>query len=214
MELASMLAGERFSDRPRCVCPVIGALLRGYNDVLPNARRQDLYRYAADCVSTRGDHRVQLERANRALAWAQARHEPNGNWRWLRWRKAAPDPDDGPDEIAAHVVGSIRRLTASAHADMLALVDELISLRATTAFEPSGPSMTAVLSPGPEPHRVGRPLAAAARRGRVAARERRDLHARGVVAIVRDNARAVSTDTDHDHLRLPALVPDRQTVGA
>ena len=28
MELASMLAGEPFSDRPDCACPVIGAFLR------------------------------------------------------------------------------------------------------------------------------------------------------------------------------------------
>ena len=28
MELSSMLAGERFSDRPRSVCPVIASLLR------------------------------------------------------------------------------------------------------------------------------------------------------------------------------------------
>ena len=34
MELASMLAGEPFSDRPQAVCPVIGAYLRSYNDVV------------------------------------------------------------------------------------------------------------------------------------------------------------------------------------
>jgi hypothetical protein len=28
MELASVLAGERFSDHPQAVCPVIGALMR------------------------------------------------------------------------------------------------------------------------------------------------------------------------------------------
>ena len=46
MELASMLAGEPFSDRPQAVCPVIGAYLRSYNDVVDDERRQDLYRYA------------------------------------------------------------------------------------------------------------------------------------------------------------------------
>ena len=43
MELASMLAGERFSDRPRSVCPVIAAFLRSYNDQVDDRRRQDLY---------------------------------------------------------------------------------------------------------------------------------------------------------------------------
>lgn len=36
MELASMLAGERFSDRPGSVCPVVGALLRAH--VPPSCR--------------------------------------------------------------------------------------------------------------------------------------------------------------------------------
>ena len=43
MELSSMLAGEPFSDRPRCVDPVIAAFLRTYNDGLDDSRRQDLY---------------------------------------------------------------------------------------------------------------------------------------------------------------------------
>src|ERR1044072_7923842 len=43
MELSSMLAGEPFSDRPRCVDPVIAAFLRTYNDGLDDRRRQDLY---------------------------------------------------------------------------------------------------------------------------------------------------------------------------
>jgi hypothetical protein len=42
MELASMLAGERFSDRPRSVSRALAAFLRGYNDLLDDKRRQDL----------------------------------------------------------------------------------------------------------------------------------------------------------------------------
>jgi hypothetical protein len=47
MELASMLADEPFSDRPRSVCPVIAAFLRSYNDGLDDERRRDLYRFAS-----------------------------------------------------------------------------------------------------------------------------------------------------------------------
>ena len=47
MELASMLAGEPFSDHPRCACPVIGSFLRAYNDSVDDDRRQDLYAYAS-----------------------------------------------------------------------------------------------------------------------------------------------------------------------
>ena len=52
VELASMIAGERFSDHPWSVSPVIAAFLRGYNDVC-GERRQDLLRCAADAVGTR-----------------------------------------------------------------------------------------------------------------------------------------------------------------
>src|ERR1700722_3440850 len=70
MELASMLAGDRFTDRPPSVCPLVGALLRTYNDKLDNRKRQDLYRYAADSVGSRGDHRLQARRAATVLAAA------------------------------------------------------------------------------------------------------------------------------------------------
>ena len=47
MELASMLAGEEFSDQPVSVCPVIGAFLRKHNDSIDDERQQDVYAYAA-----------------------------------------------------------------------------------------------------------------------------------------------------------------------
>src|SRR3954471_4832021 len=74
MELSSMLAGEPFSDRPRCVDPVIAAFLRTYNDGLDDSRRQDLYPLAAEVVGTRTVASVQAERARMCLRWAQSRH--------------------------------------------------------------------------------------------------------------------------------------------
>jgi len=52
VELASMLAGEPFSDRPRTVCPVIAGFLRTYNDLLPDSERDTLYPYAALVVGS------------------------------------------------------------------------------------------------------------------------------------------------------------------
>jgi hypothetical protein len=52
MELASMLAGEPFSDHPQSVCPVIGTFLRTYNDAIDDEGRQDLYEYASLAVGT------------------------------------------------------------------------------------------------------------------------------------------------------------------
>src|ERR671930_246676 len=69
MELASMLAGEPFSDHPRSACPVIGAFLRAYNDGLPDDRRQDLYAYAAKVVGTASGRKVRRARARLCLEW-------------------------------------------------------------------------------------------------------------------------------------------------
>lgn len=62
MELASMLAGEPFTDHPRSVCPVVATVLRAYNDALDDSRRQDLYRYASAAVGTRGDRELRERR--------------------------------------------------------------------------------------------------------------------------------------------------------
>src|SRR5579884_3570228 len=102
LELASMLAGDRFSDRPASVCPVIGAILRAYNDNVDDRRRQDLYRFAADAVDTRRDFRVQRRRADAALEWAVAGYERRGGT-----VLAPPDPEGPRDDIGHYVVGAL-----------------------------------------------------------------------------------------------------------
>src|SRR5687768_4813859 len=62
MELASMLAGDRFTDQPRAVSPSIAALLRGYNDGLDDARRQTLKGFAAETVGTVAGRAVERSR--------------------------------------------------------------------------------------------------------------------------------------------------------
>ena len=72
VELASVIAEERFSDRPRCVCPVIGAFLRGWNDRAPHAERQRLGPYATRIVGSRGTRSVTRERRDLCLEWSGA----------------------------------------------------------------------------------------------------------------------------------------------
>ncbi|HET6505431.1 MAG TPA: hypothetical protein VFG42_01465 [Baekduia sp.] len=79
MELASMLSGERFSDRPACVSSVVAALLRGYNDGLDSERRQTLKRFAADAVGTADDdvsERTRRRIAAQGIGAAIAEHGP------------------------------------------------------------------------------------------------------------------------------------------
>jgi hypothetical protein len=136
MELASMLAGERFSDRPRCASPVIAGFLRTYNDAVGDDRRQDLYRYAAQVVGTRAPADVEAARAARCRAWgrAQAADPEHGLWRRRRLAKAAhlpsaPSPEDCGSMAARVAAGALRRGDDTAHHRALAFVDELLAVR-------------------------------------------------------------------------------------
>ena len=72
MELASMLAGESFSDHPRSVSRPIASFLRGYNDLVDDRRRADLYRYASQTVGTAGSAEIEQARARRLLDWGDS----------------------------------------------------------------------------------------------------------------------------------------------
>jgi hypothetical protein len=69
VELASLLAREPFSDRPRCVCPVIAGFLRGWNDRSAYAHRQRLRPYASRIVGTRAAPDVTRARRDVCLVW-------------------------------------------------------------------------------------------------------------------------------------------------
>lgn len=121
-----MLAGERFGDRPVSVCPVIGAILRAYNDNVDDHRRQDLYRFASDAVGSRRDYRVQRLRADVAIDWALVRYRERGGT-----LLAPPDPEGLRDEIGYYVVGALHgrgRWSDDEHASMIALLENLIEL--------------------------------------------------------------------------------------
>jgi hypothetical protein len=108
MELASMLAEEPFSDRPRNASAVIGAFLRTYNDGLDDERRQDLYCLASSIVGSAGSRAVERERASRCLEFARslgaglpggrgaigiASAEASGSWAALAALASGPSPE-------------------------------------------------------------------------------------------------------------------------
>jgi hypothetical protein len=130
MELASMLAGEQFSDHPASVCPVIGSFLRAYNDSLDDTRRQDLYAYASRVVGTRASAEVQRARAERLLEWA-------ADLRQRRWTRVLLPPrlraiglhrHPPLDAVGTHAVHAIPRHNEQTHAEALALIDELLAI--------------------------------------------------------------------------------------
>jgi hypothetical protein len=73
VELASIVGGERFTDRPRCVDPVIGAFLRSWNDGAGYADRQRLAPYASIVVDTGGYRRISRIRRDICLSYGGAK---------------------------------------------------------------------------------------------------------------------------------------------
>lgn len=172
-ELVSMLAGERYSDRPRCACPALVAFLRGYNDGLDDRRRQDLIALAPELVGTRADERHTTARGDALvrLAWRYERRVGplrlgpvlNYSTRFTRYEAAG-----------AHL-GRCARTQPDCHAEVLA------TLR---GFSAGQPPIGGVQDVGAEQGREhGRDLAGEPRRDEHAGRHRRgDPHRQAVGA--------------------------------
>jgi len=125
MELASLLAGERFSDHPASVCPVIGSLMRSYNDAISDDRRQDLYPYAARILGTRSTVDVAEQRRSRIVDWAR---EGRSTRRLARWHARRPFPEPCRRTAGAIAMAAIRQHNDRTHARLLALIDELVAI--------------------------------------------------------------------------------------
>ena len=125
MELSSMLAGERFSDRPAAVSPIVAAFLRAYNDVVDDKGRQTLYAYAAKAVGTSGSPTVERVRTERCL---EALHGLRGGGIVARlcgpW--SAPGTEKGAERLADRLARDVHRHVGGDYA--LALADELIAM--------------------------------------------------------------------------------------
>lgn len=128
MELASMLAGEPFTDHPACACPVIASLLRSYNDFIDDRRRQSLYAYASLVVGSRGSSAVQNARAERLREWV-GEIERRRSRRFFRPRPLlAPTGASELDPLGARAVQAIRSRNDEMHAEVLSLLDELLAM--------------------------------------------------------------------------------------
>jgi hypothetical protein len=129
MELASMLAGEPFTDHPASVCPVIGSFLRSYNDSIDDSRRQTMYEYASKVVGSRGSQRAQQARADRLAEWAEEMQRSRRTW-FLRAPLRAVGRLRKPpiDAVGSYAVHSIPKHNDQTHDSVLALIDELLAI--------------------------------------------------------------------------------------
>jgi hypothetical protein len=131
MELASMLAGERFSDHPRSVSRPIASFLRSYNDLLDDERRQDLYAYASLTVGTTAPREVENARIERLIAWGDETWERRSSRSFigrLKRSRVKKERRWDPETAGTYAVHSIAKLSDQDHAAALALVDELIAI--------------------------------------------------------------------------------------
>lgn len=130
MELASMLAGEPFTDHPVSVCPVLGSFLRSYNDSIDDGRRQGLYEYASRVVGSRATVGVQQARAARLAEWAEELHRSRRTSVLFRSPLRAISRLRKPpmEAIGTFAVHAIPKHTDQTHAAVLALIDELLAM--------------------------------------------------------------------------------------
>jgi hypothetical protein len=141
MELASMLAGEPFTDRPASVCPIVGAFLRAYNDAVEDDRRQDLYAFAAAAVGTRAWWPVTRRRGERCRAELRGlRRGPVGA---LTVPRALPDSLPAMERLAGRLARELHRAGDDGHARALRLVEDLVAMGSDAARRPEPVSRSA-----------------------------------------------------------------------
>ena len=81
MEAVAYVAGEPWSDKPACACPVLGAFLRTWNDDLSDTDRDRLLRpLVRRLVGSRSTPEVEARRSWLAMDWLVRTNAPT----WLR----------------------------------------------------------------------------------------------------------------------------------
>ena len=76
MEAVSFVAGEPWSDHPKCASKVIGAFMRTWNDDLDDAGRQKLKPYIVKLVGTAASEAIENKRAWLITDWLVRHHTP------------------------------------------------------------------------------------------------------------------------------------------
>ncbi len=153
MEVVSLLAGEPFTDRPRCVDPAVSAYLRALNDLLGHADRQRLAPYAPRCVDTRAGRALTRRRRGLCLAFAGARSPLLARVRIAVLIGVVPALrlTDGAGELAARAAVAERDVDAA-----LGLLEALLAEGGHGApLSPAPPPPGSEAPPLPDPVAVG-----------------------------------------------------------
>ncbi len=78
MEAVAFVAGEKWSDSPKCACPVISSFLRSWNDSLPDdeTRTRLLSPLIPKIVGTKSDAKSELARVMLVIDWIAREFTP------------------------------------------------------------------------------------------------------------------------------------------
>lgn len=135
LEAVAYVAGEPHSDNPECVCPVLAAFGRAWNDALNDAERDRILRpFVPLLVGTRSSPKVQDQRAFMAADWAVRVFTPT----WLRL--AGLDDD-------AQALADLPALTSAESCRSSAPVIDQARSSASAAWAAAGDAARAALSP-------------------------------------------------------------------
>lgn len=123
IEAAAYVAGEEWSDQPQCVCPVIAAFCRSWNDALPDDKRNEFLKPIIPRLVGTRNPALEERRALMAADWLVRAHTPA----WLRLAGLTTHADTlaGLPEITARaqapsIRGPIEAARKAAHAQIAA----------------------------------------------------------------------------------------------
>jgi hypothetical protein len=132
MEAVAYVAGEPWSDHPQCVCPVIAAFCRTWNDNLSDEQRDALLRpLIPSLIGTRATPEAERARAYLAADYACRVAAPAA----LRavGLDAHADTLERLDPVTCQVTALVADLTASLIADVLLAAGDLATHTAIIA---------------------------------------------------------------------------------
>ena len=134
MELVAWMAGERHTDRPQSVSPVIAAFTRSFNDALGTDQRQRLGALTARMIGTRGTREQELARSEMLWNWMIATALPE----WL----AAADRADLATVVVMDRAAALDRATVAldvyGHSTVRPVDDHRISAEVSEALAAAG----------------------------------------------------------------------------
>ncbi|MBJ7595594.1 MAG: hypothetical protein JF886_12180 [Candidatus Dormibacteraeota bacterium] len=134
MELVAWMSGERHSDHPQSVSPIIAAFTRSFNDSLDAEPRQRLGALTARMIGTRGTRWEEAERCQVLWDWMITTAVP-------AWLAAAQRPDLAAavaSDRAAALDSVIVALDAYGHAPVRRVDDHRISSMVSDSLGASG----------------------------------------------------------------------------